>query len=296
MGLNIDGTRFLLHARARGVNFERTAMIGRQALHLQHPELRRCFEAFGRPIDAATAESIFTRTQGFAEQLLTELGANEVHSFDYSPFEGATHVHSMNVPVPEQFKERYTVVLDGGSLEHVFNFPTAIKNCMEMLEVGGHYLAITPANNFVGHGFYQFSPELFFSVFTLENGFELTRMIAYEDVAGAPWYTVRSPREVADRVTLINSEPVYLLIIAKKIGKAEIFATQPLQSDYVAVWDKTAASGKQLPAAIKGESLLVSVIKLLPPSVRRMLRMLRRCFVPAFDRRFYAPIVPERGE
>lgn len=121
-------------------------------------------------------------------------------------------------------------------------------------------------------------------------------MIAYEDVAGATWYSVRSPRDVAGRVTLINSEPVYLLVIAKKIAKTQIFATQPLQSDYVAVWDKTAASGKQLPVVSKGQSLLVSIIKLIPPSVRRLLRMLRRCFVPAFDRRFYTLIAPERGE
>lgn len=154
MGLNSDGTRFLLHACARGVNFQRTAMIGRQALHLQRAELRRCFEAFGRPIDESTAESIYTRTQGFAEQLIIELGANEVESFDYSPFEGATHIHSMIIPVPDQFKERCSV-LDGGTLEHIFDFPAAIKNYMEMVEVGGYYLAINPANNF-GHGFYQF--------------------------------------------------------------------------------------------------------------------------------------------
>src|SRR5438477_418150 len=79
--------------------------------------------------------------------------------------------HDMNEPIPDKFKETYTAVLDGGSLEHVFNFPVAIKNCMEMVKVGGHYLAITPANNFFGHGFYQFSPELYFTVLSKENGF-----------------------------------------------------------------------------------------------------------------------------
>lgn len=296
MGINSDGTRFLLHAKSRGVDFARTAMIGRQALHLERDELVRCFAAFGASLDAGAVEAIFTQSQGFTEQLFKQLGAAEVHSFDYSPFEGATHVHSMNLPVPEQFKERYSVVLDGGSLEHIFDFPTAIRNCMEMVEVGGYYLAITPANNFVGHGFYQFSPELFFSVFTQANGFELTRMIAYEDVAGAPWYLVKSPTEVRGRVTLRNSEPTYLLVMAKRVARADIFATPPLQSDYVATWEKTAASGKQLPAHIRQLPLSVRMIKLLPASVRRVLRAVRRSFVPAFDPRFYVRMDPaDRG-
>jgi hypothetical protein len=33
--------------------------------------------------------------------------------------------------------------------------------------------AVTPANNQMGHGFYQFSPELFFRVFSQENGYLL---------------------------------------------------------------------------------------------------------------------------
>ena len=68
-------------------------------------------------------------------------------------------------------KNKYTLVIDGGCLEHIFNFPVAIKNCMEMLQEGGHFIGITPANNLMGHGFYQFSPELYFRIFSKENGF-----------------------------------------------------------------------------------------------------------------------------
>jgi len=43
----------------------------------------------------------------------------------------------------------YTTVIDGGSLEHVFNFPQAIANCMNMVAVGGHFIGLSPANNFL---------------------------------------------------------------------------------------------------------------------------------------------------
>ena len=92
-------------------------------------------------------------------------------SIDASAYENATMVHDMNLPVGDELKQKFSVVIDGGTLEHVFNFPTAIRNCMEMLKVGGHFFAHTMANNFMGHGFYQFSPELFYRVFSPENGF-----------------------------------------------------------------------------------------------------------------------------
>ena len=77
----------------------------------------------------------------------------------------------MNLPIGDDLKRKFSVVIDGGTLEHVFNFPVAIKNCMQMLDVGGHFFVHTMANNFMGHGFYQFSPELFYRVFSPENGF-----------------------------------------------------------------------------------------------------------------------------
>ena len=56
------------------------------------------------------------------------------------------------------------MVIDGGLLEHVFDFPTAIRNCMRMVRQGGHLILNLPVNNFPGHGFYRFSPELVFRV------------------------------------------------------------------------------------------------------------------------------------
>lgn len=236
MGLDINGTRFLFYAKTMGVDFSHTAMIGRQHLNLQRNELRAAFEAFRHSASEEFLENIFVKTDGYAEPFLNYLGAKDGHSFDNSAYEGATHLHDMNEPLAKEFSEQYSTVLDGGSLEHVFNFPVAIKNCMEMVKVGGHFLAITPANNFMGHGFYQFSPELFYSVFTNENGFELINMIAFEDKPNTRWYTVKSPRQVKARVSLINNFPFYLLIIAKRTAKSRIFATTPQQSDYLSIW------------------------------------------------------------
>ncbi len=150
----------------------------------------------------------------------------------------------MNQLISPEAKEQYSVVLDGGSLEHIFNFPVAIKNCMEMLEIGGHYLGITPANNFAGHGFYQFSPEMYFSVFSNQNGFEIISLTAFEDRPDAPWFLVKNPEEIKKRVLLTNDQPVYLLVVAKRVAKKIVFETLPQQSDYLSTWknDEVASS------------------------------------------------------
>lgn len=41
---------------------------------------------------------------------------------DYSDRENPTHVHDLNLPVPDVFHEEYDAIFDGGTLEHIFNF------------------------------------------------------------------------------------------------------------------------------------------------------------------------------
>ncbi|HJR06794.1 MAG TPA: hypothetical protein VJ842_06025 [Pyrinomonadaceae bacterium] len=236
MGLSVNGTKFLMYAKTQGVCFTRTATIGRQELHLSAEALRKNLSDFGHSPTESKINDLLSKAGGFAEPFLAMLGANEICSFDASEFEGASNLHDFNFPIDDNFKNRFTVVIDGGTLEHIFNFPVAIKNCMEMVEVGGHFLALTPTNNFTGHGLYQFSPELFFRIFSEPNGFKLVRMIIFEDRAGAEWFEVIDPDAIKERVGLVNAQPTNLLVLAEKVETVEIFATPPQQSDYVALW------------------------------------------------------------
>ena len=236
MGLSFHGTRSLLYAKTQGVSFTRTAMIGRQELHLSAAELKKNLSEFGYLPAANQVDHLMSKEGGFAEPLLEVLGATEVCSFDASAFEGASHVHDFNTPIDATFSNRFSAVIDAGTLEHIFNFPVAIKSCMEMVEVGGHFIGITPANNWTGHGFYQFSPDLFFRIFSQPNGFSIVRMIMFENRPRADWFEVADPGAIKERVSLINTEPTFLLVLAKKVASVQIFAAPPQQSDYVALW------------------------------------------------------------
>jgi hypothetical protein len=210
VGLNIDGTRSLMYAKTQGVCFSRTAMIGRPELHLSADALRTNLLDFGYFAAASEHDDLINKAGGFAEPLLTALGAIEICSFDASDYEGASNVHDFNFPIDESVKNRFTAVIDGGTLEHIFNFPVAIKNCMELVAVGGHFIGITPTNNWLGHGFYQFGPELFFRIFSVANGFRIVRMIMFENRAGAEWFEVADLRRSEKECHLLmHNPPVY---------------------------------------------------------------------------------------
>lgn len=275
-------------------------MIGRQKLYADPNELLALLQAFGYRPDAADIDKIFGVDGGYAEAFLEFLGAKSAHSLDYSSFEGATHVHDMNHPIPPGLKEQFSAVLDGGTLEHIFNFPTSLKNCMEMVRIGGHYLAITPANNFFGHGFYQFSPELYFTTLSEDNGFELQRMYAFEETSRPTWYSVRSPREARGRVTLTNSHGVYLLIIAKRVARRPIFEQTPQQSDYVDRWDSAPGSPAVEPRTLTRPLPIRLAKAVLPAPMRRSIRAAMSRPQPprqGFDPRFFQPFdpTPPRG-
>jgi hypothetical protein len=240
MGIDRHLAEFLLFARDAGVKFDRAATLGRLNLFIDQRSLGILFNEHG--IRATEDDIRAVRQDGYSENLLRRLGARDVVSIDASDYEKASVVHDMNQPIGDELKQKFSVVIDGGTLEHVFNFPVAIRNCMEMLEVGGHFITHTMANNFMGHGFYQFSPELFYRVFSPENGFRMHRAVMCESRIGKPrWYEAADPKQVGERVELINGRQTYLLVHAERVADVPIFASPPQQTDYSALWQQGVA-------------------------------------------------------
>ncbi|MFO1267938.1 MAG: methyltransferase domain-containing protein [Rubrivivax sp.] len=237
MGIERNAAALLLKMRSGGVKFGRVLTLGRQNIHLELDEYQRALRQLGR----APAAALPT----YADELLLAMGAESVDSMDASGYEEATLTHDLNRATPADWNERFDLVFDGGTLEHVFDFPTAIKNCMRMVRPGGRFVSVTIPNNWCGHGFYQFSPELFFRVFSADNGFSIQEMYVAE-LDGAA-YAVKDPATVGGRVELCNTRPVYLLVHARREAVREIFARTPQQSDYVE-WDpRQQQTPKQVP-------------------------------------------------
>ena len=283
MGVDAKGAQFLLAMHRLGVSFARTATIGRQRLFVTPSWLRRCLQAFGIDPDSKEAMELFSTAGGFAEPFLRVLGAENTVSVDASDYEGATRLVDLNRPLPADLEGAFSAVVDLGTLEHVFDFPTAMGNCMRMVAPNGHLLSVTVANNMTGHGFYQFSPELLYRVFTESNGYRVERMLVTE-VSSARWYEVADPAAVGDRVQLRTFRPVYLCVAARRVAVRPIFATAPQQSDYLSTWNAAASTGGASRADVS------SVERYAPHAVARALRSLyhlAQATILPFDRRSF---------
>jgi len=237
MGIEQHSVAFLVHSGLQGVDFGQTATLGRQELRVAPQEMRRAFESAGRQAQEAQIARLTASDQKWVDPLLMDLGAEVVQALDISDYEGAALTWDLNTEIPQKFESRFSTVLEAGLLEHVFNFPVAIRNCMRMVETGGHLLLITPTNGESGHGFYQFSPELFFRTLSPRYGYQVQEMLFRETGSrrGA-WYHVQDPAEVGARAQFRTRHASYLFVIARRVGPVPPFEPPPLQSDYVQAW------------------------------------------------------------
>jgi hypothetical protein len=159
------------------------------------------------------------------EEFFLGLGFSAVESLDITSAEGADIVFDLNAAAtPEVLKERCDVLFDGGTLEHVFHLPNALARCADMLKENGWFLHLGPMNNWVDHGFYQFSPTLWFDWFAA-NGWELVEstMVRTPPTSGREtreWrFSVLPPERLAEAGKL--DDAMYMqFLVAKKIRGA----------------------------------------------------------------------------
>jgi len=255
MGVDVWTARFLVSEAARGVDFNRTLTLGRQSIYMTRAEYAAVFP--GGTLSKADPP------ERFADDFLSSLGASTLDAIDVSDYEGANIIHDLNSPLVVKPEKRWTCVFDGGALEHIFHFPTAIKNCMEATAVGGHFLTICPWTGFAGHGFYQFSPELFYRVLSPENGFEVERMLFRRK---GQWREIIDPRITGRRFEYQSKEPTLLFASARRLHETSVFAHPPQQSDYVTMW----AAESPLPALAAPRATHRVAEAVLPRLARRV--------------------------
>lgn len=263
MGVNSVDLEFLLSAIASGARFERCLMLGQQTLYVPDAEVERQLQLYGLTAEAVRWQAPPAGARDplgigderrYVGSLLRAMGARDVVALDASAYDGADVVHDLNEPLPAALRARFDLVVDGGTLEHVFEFRTAIRNCMAALRPDGRLMLQSPTNGFSGHGFYQFSPELIYSVLGAANGFAVERLYVYDYAVAGAWYRVRAPAEVGRRVELPTGAPLIMLVEARKVRDVEPFQTLPQQSDYVTLWqaasdDAEGDGGDEAPAA-----------------------------------------------
>ena len=200
--------------------------LGRQELHLPSEYTKKILTP--------------DQQKKFAEDfILSAYDAETVESLDANGYEKPTFIHDLNMHVKNSSIShligKFDTVIDIGTIEHVFNLPTALSNASKLTKAnGGTLLHILVANNCMGHGFYQISPELFFSAYREENGFRNTEIYLAEVFDYSHWYKVEFTR--GERVELGTSSPTYIIVKTNVQSHVELDSWKVQQSDYEETW------------------------------------------------------------
>jgi SAM-dependent methyltransferase len=265
MGIHPHTLMFLKFA-SKKMSLGRVATMGRQGMYVLEAKLRTIM---GARVEVSYGP--------YCEDFLkAELGATTVESFDRSAYECATHIFDFNLPITTD--ATYDTILDGGFLEHIFNVPQALENMSRLCAEGGQILHVLPANNLCGHGFWQFTPELFFAVYAEHNGYAETQVFLADVANENEWYEVRRPSN-GESVLIVSSAPVWLLV---RTRRTRPFLHQDVQqSHYVHVWSGKSVTeptgswaqhaAKRMAQAAK-ENLIVSTARYAERKWQELLR------------------------
>ena len=212
--------------------------LGRQGIHIN----RNNINYFANKYNIKFTENIYTE---FCENMFKELGFNSVESLDYSSYENASINLDMNKPISNELsnlKNKYQFILDGGTIEHIFNTPQLCENIIDLLDIGGIFLSITCNNNLSGHGIYQFSPEFFMSAFNDKYGMKIIEIyLAEVNSEFDKWIRCDSYNGWRNVSKFNSLSEVYIITIAKKISndRMSLIHNSPQQYSYENIdWKK----------------------------------------------------------
>ena len=157
-----------------------------------------------------------------------------IQAIDASDYEGAEIVHDLNKPIPESLSRRFDVILDAGTLEHIFSIKDAMFAIAQMCNLGGMVIHISPVDC-INHGFVNFNWRFFYN-FYLANGFEaITRKyigIPKAESAASRYYVEFEPEAYTDA-----PGPYYETYLFCAFRKMKHVAPEiPQQENFVKAW------------------------------------------------------------
>lgn len=151
-------------------------LLGQGDIYFSDRDYRQMAEMLGVELDESIQPGLSYKSDFAAkgyldtQSVFKRIGFSEVRALDYSDFEGADVIHDMNSPcVPSEHLEQFDVVIDHGTLEHVFHLPNALHAVFQFLKTGGRAITSSPGNGFFDHGFYMFQPTLFLDFYSANN-------------------------------------------------------------------------------------------------------------------------------
>lgn len=193
-------------------------------------------------LPSLTEDDLRNPEDQYSERFFQSLGFTSVDSLDFSDFEGASIIHDLTQPVSDNLVDRFDVIYDGGTCEHVFELPTAYRNIDRMLRPGGVLIGHSPCNNWINHGFYQISPEMVYGFWQKAMGYKVLDLILQPTLPAFAYKIARTtnpnitgvrPRIKGD---LPNNSPIIMHYVVQKPITGGL-SGHAYQTDYQLKWN-----------------------------------------------------------
>lgn len=181
MGLPRAAIHLLIQEAARTNWQGRIGTLGRQHVYATFDEIKSlASKSLGtfRNIDPILHRDPELREAGFLsdDSLYEFLGFDQSVRIDRSSYECAEESLDLNSEeTPDHLANSFDLVLDSGTIEHIFEIGRAMRHCLRMTKLGGRIIHLTPTSNAVNHGFYSVSPALFADYYRT-NGCEIEKL------------------------------------------------------------------------------------------------------------------------
>ncbi len=182
MGIPRAAVKLLLDEAVRQRFSGSIVTLGRQHVYVTADEVRRMATERGIVLPHVPEElhrEPKLAARGFVSDdcLFGMLGFEKVVRVDYSDYEAPDEILDLNSSqTPAMLERAFDVVLDFGTIEHIFDIAAALRHCCRMVRPGGRIIHLTPSSNCVEHGFFSVSPTLF-SDFYSASGFDVDRVL-----------------------------------------------------------------------------------------------------------------------
>jgi len=232
MGISLNPFAFLVGIKEP---LGKTLVLGRQDNNLRHPEKIQLAKVVINHYSSKINLDKFIHEK-YADNLFKELGATELDFLDINDYEGGNVFHDLNKPLPESLYGKYDSVIDGGTLEHVYHVPNALNSIARLLNIGGRYIGMHPANNFLNHGFYQISPELMLN-FCFSFGFKINRLDLYIRTPGLP-VIFPLPTTINGDRTQYNTPNMRVDLFTEATKESDAYPEFLYQYDYSHAWNE----------------------------------------------------------
>lgn len=246
------GTAGLLLHESRSRPFQgRILTLGRQHIYVTERELRAVAAKFGVGLSNAPVvlhrDPLLAKRGYLADDSFFQLlGFDQVERADVSDYEDVDHLIDLNSgELPESLCEKFDVILDTGTLEHVFHVPNALRAMNQAVKPGGRVIHLNPTANMVEHGFYCFSPTFYMDYYAVNacviHAVYLVRSQRNLERAVFDVYEYQSARRRLLTGGRLDRR-IYLTWCV--VEKQELSTTQeiPQQGAYLSTWSAAGAS------------------------------------------------------